>query len=365
MRNKFIISGIGIGDTGASKFLEKLIEDSQEYTVITPGPHRKLKTLLRNRKLLEFFAGAFTYTFGMMIFRLRSSIIRNSEVILLHPQSIGLRTTTRLIASNDVIKYYVLDNFLFCKQSYNYNRATQKECIKCIYDNADRDCVSFPVRYSDSEYQRFRRIVRSADNVRFFFQNENHKQLHSKIINHSNAAVIGLETSDFAALSLIAVEDREDYAIFHGDLTEAKGFNLLMLLVSGLPDIKFVVPAMDKRLERFENVTMIDMRWNSGLAQYVRSARLVLCLSCWSAPIEAALAKSIRTNGVVVVADVIHGFSAEFSDDALLKLSEDDLESSLCDFQDLFHSRDLQRRAIAQANKQLDLLNIEMVRQIL
>jgi hypothetical protein len=365
MNKKYIISGIGVGDTGTSKFLEKLLEYNKSYTVITPGKHVKVKTLLKKREFFRLAGGLIYYVLNMVLFKCRCFVIKNSEVILLHPQTIGLKTTIRLVNCNAKIKYYVLDNFLFCKQSYNFNKNTRGECIKCIHDTADKECFSFPVRYSNKTYNAFRNCVIYSEKIEFYFQNSNHLLLHKKISSALPATVIGLETSELEASEITPIESRGNYIVFHGDLIDAKGFDLLNMLIAGLPEILFIIPDIDERLSGFDNVKMECARWDTGLSEQVKNAKLVLCLSSWSAPIETALTKSIRSNGVVVTGDVEYGFSAEFTDAALLKISLDDEIVSLSKVRRLFESQTMQRAAIINANAQLVTLNKESIYKML
>ena len=365
MTDKYIVSGIGTGDTGTSKFLEKLVEYNSDHIVLTPGRHVKLKSLFRKRDTVKFFVGVLYYVFHLIAFKVRCLLIADSEVILLHPQSIGLRSSMWLIRRNRKIKYYVLDGFLFCKQSYNYNSFEGGECTKCVYGKPDAHCKSFPVHCTDELHRKFRLCALSSSNVEFYFQNENHRKLHIPLMLERHSKVVGLETSDEFNGDLVPVANRGDYIVFHGDLVDAKGSKLLDMLIKGLPDIKFIVPCVDSNLERFPNVEMRDARWNTGLLDLVQNAAVVLCLSSWSAPIEGALTKSIRANGVVVVADVKHAFSSEFCDKAVLKISEVSPRKSCHDVQQLFKSYELQQQFMAESNRQLDALNLSSISQLL
>ena len=365
MRKKYIISGIGIGDSGTSKFLEKLLAYNCNYIVVTPGRHLKLKTLLKRKAFGKFFIGLLYYIANLTSFRIRCFFIRYSEIILIHPQSIGLRTSMRLVKRNKLIKYFVLDSFLFCKQSYNYNYLVGGECIKCISEKPDPHCKSFPLQCSDKLHKRFRLSVTGSSNVEFFFQNENHRKLHQQVINKKPSSVIGLETSDEFFGDLVPLGARQNYIIYHGDLMNAKGRELLAMLVAGLPDIRFVVPGNDHLFGLSPNVEMHDVRWQTGLKELVQNATVVLCLSTWSAPIETALTKSIRSNGVVVVADLEYAFCSEFCDRALLRISMLNPIKSCRDVRRLYDSRELQTEAIEQSNSQLSILNYQSINTLL
>ena len=365
MNKKYIISGVGVGDTGTSKFLEKLLEYNKSYTVITPGKHVKLKTFFKKREFFRLLVGIIYYAFNLGLFKCRCFVIKNSEVILIHPQTIGINTTIRLVNRNTKIKYYVLDNFLFCKQSYNFNKKTRGECIKCIQDTADNECVSFPVRYSDKIHNAFRHILTHSKKIEFYYQNRNHLLLHKQISSALHGRVIGLETSELQTSDIIPIESRGNYIVFHGDLIDAKGFNLLTMLITGLPEILFIIPDVDERLAGFDNVKMERARWHAGLSERVKNAKLVLCLSSWSAPIETALTKSIRSNGVVVTGDVEYGFSAEFTEQALIKVSLANEIVSLSKVKRLFESQEMQRNACINSNEELSALNKASIYKIL
>ena len=90
--------------------------------------------------------------------------------------------------------------------------------------------------------------------------------------------------------------------VFHGAAIAPKGIFFLLKLAELMPDYSFLVPDSYSnvyrvtKLEAPNNVSFVQMSWESGLRQAVSSARLVINPSMWSAPIEGALVKSAKFN---------------------------------------------------------------------
>jgi hypothetical protein len=101
--------------------------------------------------------------------------------------------------------------------------------------------------------------------------------------------------------------------VYHGSRDLAKGIGWVLAVAARTPELKYLVP-IDRgggNVAATPNVTVAAMRWESGLYEAVRSARLVLAPSLWSSPCEGALIKNIVIAKAAGVVDVPSAFSAE------------------------------------------------------
>ena len=106
--------------------------------------------------------------------------------------------------------------------------------------------------------------------------------------------------------------------VFHGGISDAKGLDYVLRLAPFLSKYSILIPDSRSKIESYwnggelaENLVFKACTWESGLKEEVINARMVLCPSIWSAPIEGALIKSIIFNGYVAVFSTQFGFSKE------------------------------------------------------
>ena len=143
---KYIVSGLSPGKGGVPKLLEYLhVNSSENFKLITPP-----NLYIKNKYLNHFIQWGI-----LKIFRIRLFFLYEKTVILIHFQSIGLKTSKYLIRNNQSF-LYLIDNTFFCLKSYN-NR-NYNECLDCINDYSSsikNNCSSFHFKYSVSKYIDF------------------------------------------------------------------------------------------------------------------------------------------------------------------------------------------------------------------
>lgn len=328
---KYLISGIGPGPTGVGRLMNQLLieADKYEYISLYKFANKPIRKLLKERKFLFLIIELFMRTIKNTRFNFLISPIKNSEVILIHPQSIGINNFKKLVNNNTIVKWYVMDNSFFCMKSYNY---LDGECLKCLenFDDIDSSCKPYPNLYTENEYIQFMKFLKSnIKNIKVYAQSDSHKELLQKFYGQDiDITVVGMNTGefDFSQISIKEINhSKNNTIVFHNYLVDAKGFSFAYDLAQNLPQYKFIFPS--KKPTKIKNVpkhiNFLDISWDSGLREIVEQARLVLCLSMWSSPIEGALVKSIYCNGNVAIMDNQFGFSTEVPDNIILKLDHD------------------------------------------
>lgn len=333
MSKKFLISGVGPGPAGVGRVVEYLILNSNNLGFIFPPMGRSIsvkKGLLsfKFKNIVCFFIDFVKFHITKSSFNLKMRILKNKDVILLHPQTIGYKNVKRLILRNNV-SIYVMDNSFFCIKSYNYLNSSEKACMLCLemsYRNAHKNsCVSFPVDYDYEEYFSFVTFLKThIQSINFIVQNQGQLDLLKKQFGNEISYIeIGLLTSDMFEeqnLPLINTKKKYDF-VFHGDNTLAKGSKYIFEIAKRLPEFSFLFPFNKNVEEDLENVDFIKMEWTTGLKEYVLSSKLTLCPSIWSAPIEGSVVKTLNLGVALGVFDSEYSFSKEIPNHSVLRLS--------------------------------------------
>ena len=88
-----------------------------------------------------------------------------------------------------------------------------------------------------------------------------------------------------------------------------------------MPNHIFVIPEnISSEINVPENVIFRPCTWQTGLKQLIIDSRIVLCLSRWSAPTEAAVLKSMLLGKPTVMMNE-NTFSHDIPSDAYISLS--------------------------------------------
>jgi len=306
----YVLAGLSPDGSGTGRFLEALLPlaDARGY--------RRIHPTLGGR-------------FGVAE-RIKISELSDSNILLLHPQTIGWSLVSRLMKAGNRISFYVLDNSFFCIRSYNHRKGLSGECLDCVGNltRCHSSCEPFPQGASKSETLSTMQVLKdNSSNVTFFCQSEAQRRL---VIAHFGSAtqahVVGMKTTELVSL---AGKRRFD-VVYHAEELAAKGFWYTIELARRLPEISFLIPTAREELERKfgvqqwpTNITFSHLRWESGLEQEVGRCRMVLCPSLWSAAIEGAVLKSLSDNGNVAVVKSDYGFSSELPADAVLHLERE------------------------------------------
>ena len=327
MQKKFLISGIGFSSGGVGRLMEKLAPEAKlrGYTVLSRRMVN-ISELIRKKDFLLLFLELILRIQSLIVFKLRTTFLKGNMVLALHPQSIGYKTFVRLIKNNSVC-FYVMDNSFFCMMSYNYNKETRSECLRCVSDplNSMSSCYSWPaparkktaVNYLDA-------LTKYSHKIVFLAQTKSQKELLKDHFGAEiNCHIVGMEPADpspnvIMSLDVNNADDKEYDLVYHGSLHPAKGFLYFLHLSSLLPDLKIFIPAsvssaasVFKDVNMLAHVTFEDCTWETGLMVAVKNAKLVVNPSLWSSPVEGAFLKSIAYNGNVAVVESKFGFPQE------------------------------------------------------
>ncbi len=341
MKNKYLISGVGPSHFGVGRLVQHLIPlaQSSDYKIVTRYP-LSLKYLLAKKQYLQASIEIIRWLLKKITFEIETKFIRNAEVILIHPQTIGFPLFFRLIKQNRRIKHFVMDNSFFCIKSYN--QIAGRECLLCLGDsqNCQTACKPFPVTYPKGENLKFVNELKNLPHqIEFFTQCQAQTGLLKK---HFGADIevqtIGMDTGEFNVddKPMVKTTRNKKLLVYHAAIDEAKGFGYLVALSRYLTDFTILVPGSRSEAEKrfpainFNEITNIHfepMTWDTGLQQKIMAAAVVLCPSVWSAPVEGALLKSLVYNGNVAVYNSAYSFQSEIPDNTIIRLDEN-IESS-------------------------------------
>ncbi|MFC5285207.1 hypothetical protein [Pedobacter alpinus] len=334
MYKKYIVSGVSPGPAGVGRVVEYLKEHSLNTLFLLPPSGRivLLKKAIKSfqisliiKGLLEFYS----YIIKNYIFKWKLKYIKNKNIIILHPQTIGFKTVMRLIDRNNVT-IYIMDNSFFCIKSYNYNEILKSSCVLCLnmeYRNSEKyNCTPYPINYSYSEYYDFLDFLKDKSHkLRFLTQSKGQTELLKKQFGELiQTQEIGLLTSDLFQDDVILKNEFENFDIvFHGDASLAKGGLYVFELAKHLSQYTFLFPFLTEIHDIPENVTFKKMNWNTGLKEYIINSKLTFCPSIWAAPIEGSVLKTLKLSIPLAVFNTEFAFSNEIDDDAVIKLSGD------------------------------------------
>lgn len=325
---KYLISGLPPSTGGVGRLMQNLIPEAKKngYAVI----HRRQATSIRAlakklnfigliKETIERFSDNLNYTKSLCA-------LKNSEIIILHPQSISLPLINKILKKNKV-SFYVMDNSFFCMRSYNNNPLTGKECLKCItsLENAEIICKPWPSKYKKNSYIREINQIRfNSKTITFLAQNELQSNLLKQFYGKNvTTKIVGLNTGElekcFIESNNISQKPIYDF-VFHGASHIAKGLEFVIELATAMPQRTFFIPddlqniekTLNRKIENI-NISYSKCNWETGLKSAILNCKIVLNLSVWSAPIEGALLKSVVLHPKVATIETEFGFEKELS----------------------------------------------------
>jgi hypothetical protein len=233
------------------------------------------------------------------------TFVEAPRLLVLHPQEIGVRWLDKLIEHRCTLglktEIFLLDASFFCVRSYNHLTNEYAPCLRCLHEGPSAalaiGCKPFPI--SDQWAFSFIHNLRERATLRqlvFWTQTAGYITLLQAFAGeHIDARVAGLWTDDFEGLEA-DVPRAEPLAdiVYHGTWHEAKGGPWALRLAAALPERRFLFPCRRPTGHAAPaNIVFRPMTWDQGLAGQVRSTPLCVVPSLWTAPIEAALVKSI------------------------------------------------------------------------
>ncbi len=259
------------------------------------------------------------------------------EVVIFHPQTLGLPLLRQLVEGRQSTWLYVLDSSVFCIRSYNCLPSESAPCLRCVGNDGSpsrqHDCESI---FRSGPFQQFLPSWVSAGKLKLIAQCESQARiLRTHFGNETPVAVVPLSVPDIVPLSEAAPRParRRPLAVYHGAPIHAKGVVHVISLAKIMKDWDFLIPASLGELSHHlgagiacpPNLILTPMSWSTGLAQQVQNADIVLCPSSWSAPVEGAVLKSLAHNGLVGLYVHDTSFAAEIPADARVSIEPKNL----------------------------------------
>ena len=244
------------------------------------------------------------------------------RLLIFFPQGLGLEISSKLINSSRKIIFYVNDNIIFCKKSYN--TAFNKECFKCLKKfNPYKSCDHFLPTSKDSSYINFINTLKNKSKSILFIC---HSSSHVKIINSIFPNSKVMEFKNIAPeYKNIQVKRNKIYKydfLFHANMIEAKGYFYFIKLAKANPNLKFFMPDYDLIKDfYYKNITFDRIRWNDGLQEKIYETKIILCPSFWSANFEGSVLKTMLMGKCCAIMKNKISFSSDIPDNSIIKLS--------------------------------------------
>ncbi|MDH5403328.1 MAG: hypothetical protein OEY49_12605 [Candidatus Heimdallarchaeota archaeon] len=342
---KYVVCGLGPSKLGVGRLVDSLIhlnklhEFGYEF-IYNPTPNLKNKVLevLLKSSLLEKALRIFHFRYSTLKISFKIRKIKDSKVLIIHPQSLGFNNFFKLI-KNNICEIYIVDNSYFCLKSYNQFKNEFNACLRCLSSRTfveASNCSPYPFPYSRNE--NIKNLIKWTDesnSISYLVQNQNQASLLMKHFGREvSIKVVGLYTTEFDNHpSMQILNDHEYDIVYHGSILKAKGFLYFCSLIMNLKKFRILIPFspsivkeqyknIDSSIFSSENISFINMTWESGLQQVIEKCKLVVCPSLWSAPIEGAIIKSILHNGCVAIYNAHYSFSNELPENIVVKLGE-------------------------------------------
>jgi hypothetical protein len=324
-----VVSGLGPGPTGVGRMVSGLLR------ALPPGTRflhrrresRSLRALVVGARPLaawsewqarRSWAAAWRYWDG-------DRIAAHPRMILIHPQSLGIRWTMDLIRRRATTTLFAADASFFCLQSYNHRAGAP--CLDCLGTDGgparQHGCRPFPEADPDAHLlSGALRQASAAGKLRVLTQNTAQDGLVRRHLGPQAEVIrVGLWSPDWDDPVPPAGDAIPHDIVFHGNDVEAKGSRWALQVAAAMPEASFLFPyAAPAGLAAPANAHFVPCSWEGGLGSAVAAARIVLVPSLWSAPIEGALVKSMLQGRLVATVACEGAWSEEIPDRLRLRL---------------------------------------------
>lgn len=344
---KYLISGLGISESGVGRLMRNLTSQAREYefSVIARRNNGSVKEMFNRRRYAGVLIELMLRYLDRVIFYIKVFSVSGSVIVFVHPQTVGFKLFLRLIRRNKVY-FYVMDNSFFCIRSYNNDPDREVECLRCLDspENTLSKCQPFPVNIKKSDNIDYLRQLGALSNKVFFLvQTQSQaKLIVARFGTNTRYEVVGLDTGELNWEENIMPDDQENNAehydlVFHGAPSIAKGLRYFVELAETLselsafiPSSKIVCESVLKRKIYAKNIVFSNCTWESGLKNIIKNCELVINPSLWSAPIEGALQKSIFFSKKVATVESEFGYEREIlASDVFIRLPKSVADSAV------------------------------------
>ena len=244
------------------------------------------------------------------------------RLLIFFPQGLGYEVSSKLIKSSKKIIFFVNDNAMFCKRSYN--TVFNKECFKCLKKfNPYKSCDHFAHISKDSSYINFTNTLKNKSKSILFIC---HSSSHVKIINSvfPNSKVMEFKhiSPEFKNIKLKKNKTYKYDFLFHAKMVEAKGYFYFIKLAKVNPNSNFFMPDYDLVKDFYnKNITFDKKNWNNGLQEKIYETKIILCPSFWSANFEGSVLKTMLMGKCCAIIKNVNSFSADIPSNSIIKLS--------------------------------------------
>ena len=316
---KIFISLISIHEGGAGEFLSEAIKYYPNFIKIYPRSY--FSHFFYLNRMFNKIQKILIYLAIQVIFKFK---VKN--IVLYHVQSIKYKFCVKLLKKAEEVEIWVLDASFFCKQSYNSYHGNV--CRRCFDNfNPHEDCAHFPASFNnDQDYLEFINLLKKKDNLTFFCQNIEYKNMLIKKFKKPKVKIISLNSDNLRSFSInYNLKCHKDYLYdiaFHANFIPAKGSDYFLQFVEIKKDLKFFLPLSKNNVleKKFVNMQTKIISWNEELISIYEKSKIIFCTSFWTHPSEFALLKSMLMSKVVAVLKLEDSFINNLPDNCVLKL---------------------------------------------
>lgn len=344
-----ILSGMKPDGTGVGRLMSCLVQEAagrphRDVRIVCRQSYRKPFDLLCRGRVRQSVAAWHDRRQWQRL--LDDPAVRNAEpLVLIQPLALGAAWCEKLIESRRLPTWlYAMDSSFFCLRSYNHIDAEHAACTRCLGGRfqwaAQLGCRPWPV--VEASTGRFLERLRNwiaAGQVRCLVQNERQAVLiQSHCGGTAIVQVVGLWSADRDATAVRPATrrpepGRQPRIVFHGVSLASQGALWAIEVARQCPQMTFLFPFQSRQLKLKggalpDNVRFVSLTWETGLADEVAAADVVLVPSLWSATMEGALLQSIIAARAVAVVDEPTAFSSELPPGLVLRLPGDPCQAA-------------------------------------
>ena len=244
------------------------------------------------------------------------------RLIIFFPQGLGFEIASKLISNSRKIIFFVNDNIIFCKKSYN--TAHNKECFRCIKKyNPYENCKHFPYPSKDLSYLNFLKSLKTkSESILFVCHSSSSKKIINSIFPNSK---VFLSKHISPLFKKILTKKKFNYKydfLFHAHKLQSKGYFYYLKIAKENPNLNFFMPDYDFLNDiYYKNIKFDKKNWNNGLKKIIYETKIIICPSFWSANFEGSVLKTMLMGKCCAIIKNANSFSVDIPNNAIIKLS--------------------------------------------